>query len=122
MLPKEDRSAMLLRLYNDNSPLMDHSKDRFLKQNGAKDEAVGGEGEALKDEDQATKDEDEAMQDDDDDVKPEDEPPKADDEEEIVAAAGLGPSVGGRATEEDMDAEIEAEKEVRTELGIDDED
>jgi len=31
MLPKEDRKAMLLRLYNDDSPLMDHSKDRFRK-------------------------------------------------------------------------------------------
>lgn len=30
MLPKEDRKAMLLRLYNDDSPLMDHSKDRFV--------------------------------------------------------------------------------------------
>ena len=30
MLPKEDRKAMLLRLYNDDSPLMDHSKDRFM--------------------------------------------------------------------------------------------
>ena len=29
MLPKEDRRAMLLRLYNDDSPLTDHSKDRF---------------------------------------------------------------------------------------------
>lgn len=29
MLPKEDRKAMLLRLYNDDSPLLDHSKDRF---------------------------------------------------------------------------------------------
>ncbi|KAL8793445.1 MAG: hypothetical protein Q9195_003928 [Heterodermia aff. obscurata] len=29
MLPKEDRRAMLLRLYNDDSPLLDHSKDRF---------------------------------------------------------------------------------------------
>ena len=29
MLPKEDRRAMLLRLYNDDTPLMDHSKDRF---------------------------------------------------------------------------------------------
>ena len=32
MLPKEDRKAMLLRLYNDDSPLMDHSKDRFNRQ------------------------------------------------------------------------------------------
>ncbi|KAL9046963.1 MAG: hypothetical protein Q9214_000337 [Letrouitia sp. 1 TL-2023] len=31
MLPKEERKAMLLRLYNDDSPLEDHSKDRFLK-------------------------------------------------------------------------------------------
>ena len=29
MLPKEERKAMLLSLYNDDSPLMDHSKDRF---------------------------------------------------------------------------------------------
>lgn len=29
MLPKEDRKAMLLRLYNDESPLLDHSKERF---------------------------------------------------------------------------------------------
>ena len=29
MLPKEDRRAMLLRLYNEDTPLMDHSKDRF---------------------------------------------------------------------------------------------
>ncbi len=35
MLPKEDRKAMLLRLYNDDSPLLDSSKNRFLnKQNG----------------------------------------------------------------------------------------
>ncbi|KZF25153.1 S-adenosyl-L-methionine-dependent methyltransferase [Xylona heveae TC161] len=30
MLPKEERRAMLLRLYNDDSPLLDHSKDRFI--------------------------------------------------------------------------------------------
>lgn len=29
MLPKEDRKAMLLRLYNEDTPLQDHSKDRF---------------------------------------------------------------------------------------------
>jgi len=28
MLPKEERKAMLLRLYNDSSELIDHSKDR----------------------------------------------------------------------------------------------
>ncbi len=31
MLPKEDRKAMLLRLFNDDSPLTDHFKDRFLR-------------------------------------------------------------------------------------------
>ncbi len=31
MLPKEDRKAMLLRLYNDDTPLQDHSKERFNK-------------------------------------------------------------------------------------------
>lgn len=31
MLPKDDRKAMLLRLYNDDSPLIDTSKDRFRK-------------------------------------------------------------------------------------------
>ncbi|KAL9077256.1 MAG: hypothetical protein Q9157_003447 [Trypethelium eluteriae] len=29
MLPKEERKAMLLRIYNDDSPLVDNSKDRF---------------------------------------------------------------------------------------------
>ena len=33
MLPKEDRKAMLLRLYNEDTPLMDHSKDRFHNNN-----------------------------------------------------------------------------------------
>ena len=32
MLPKEDRKAMLLRLYNEDIPLMDHSKDRHKVQ------------------------------------------------------------------------------------------
>ena len=31
MLPKEDRKAMLLRLFNEDTPLQDHSKDRFKK-------------------------------------------------------------------------------------------
>jgi len=31
MLPKEDRKAMLLRLFNDDSPLTDHFGDRFLR-------------------------------------------------------------------------------------------
>lgn len=44
MLPKEDRKAMLLRLYNDSSPLMDHSKDRFRQKiNGNADDNSDGE-------------------------------------------------------------------------------
>jgi len=44
MLPKEDRRAMLLRLYNDDSPLMDHSKDRFNnQQNGDVDTPQNGD-------------------------------------------------------------------------------
>lgn len=42
MLPKEGRKAMLLRLYNEDTPLMDHSKDRFLK-NSSTAEAVTAE-------------------------------------------------------------------------------
>lgn len=43
MLPKEDRKAMLLRLYNEDTPLMDHSKDRFLKNPSTSTEAVTAE-------------------------------------------------------------------------------
>ena len=31
MLPKEDRKAMLLRIFDDDSPLTDSSKNRFLQ-------------------------------------------------------------------------------------------
>ena len=40
MLPKEDRSAMLLRLYDELTPLQDHSKDRFKKQEAEQANAV----------------------------------------------------------------------------------
>ena len=40
MLPKEDRKAMLLRLYNEDTPLMDHSKERFHKD--SKDQPSAG--------------------------------------------------------------------------------
>jgi multisite-specific tRNA:(cytosine-C5)-methyltransferase len=41
MLPKEERKAMLLRIYNDNSPLIDHNKERNMKpQNPAPEESV----------------------------------------------------------------------------------
>jgi hypothetical protein len=42
MLPKEDRKATLLRLYNDTTPLADHSKDRF-KQSEPVSEAIIGQ-------------------------------------------------------------------------------
>lgn len=35
MLPKEERKAMLLRLYNDDTPLIDHSQERRLAQKDA---------------------------------------------------------------------------------------
>ena len=62
MLPKEDRKAMLLRLFNEDTPLQDHSKDRF--QNKQKDPVVekdiqNGEGK-IKREDNA--DEEHALQ------------------------------------------------------------
>ena len=56
MLPKEDRKAMLLRLYNEDTPLMDHSKDRFHSGNAkqvAKKEDVNGEPSEVKLEDEA---------------------------------------------------------------------
>ena len=40
MLPKEDRKAMLLRLYNEDTPLMDHSKDRFMRKPGPSSEPI----------------------------------------------------------------------------------
>ena len=42
MLPKEERRAMLLRLFNDETPLQDHSKDRFLKKEEGRAEGAGG--------------------------------------------------------------------------------
>lgn len=38
MLPKEERKAMLLRLFNDDSPLIDHNKEKNMKPNGAQAE------------------------------------------------------------------------------------
>jgi multisite-specific tRNA:(cytosine-C5)-methyltransferase len=40
MLPKEERKAMLLRLYNDDSPLIDHNKERNMKPGGIKPDSV----------------------------------------------------------------------------------
>lgn len=51
MLPKEERRAMLLRLFNDETPLIDHSQAR--RQQNAEDRAAAGpeEPETLVDED-----------------------------------------------------------------------
>ncbi|KAL9098699.1 MAG: hypothetical protein Q9163_005685 [Psora crenata] len=35
MLPKDDRKALLIRLFNEDTPLQDHSKDRFNKDRDA---------------------------------------------------------------------------------------
>ena len=51
MLPKEDRKAMLLRLFNEDTPLQDHSKDRFRtggQQQKVKVEPHGDVGDAAK--------------------------------------------------------------------------
>jgi len=37
MLPKEERRAMLLRLYNDESPLIDHSHEHRPNSEGSKE-------------------------------------------------------------------------------------
>lgn len=62
MLPKEDRRAMLLRLYNEDTPLMDHSKDRFHNNSKPQSSADGkDEPDVVKDEPDAIKDEEEAV-------------------------------------------------------------
>ena len=43
MLPKEERRAMLLRIYNDDSPLEDHSKDRFAVRTETEVDVKGGD-------------------------------------------------------------------------------
>ena len=73
MLPKEDRKAMLLRLYNEDTPLMDHSKDRFHANNNPKQETQADDNdinnaaavklESVKDEDEDNvKEEDQEME------------------------------------------------------------
>lgn len=80
MLPKEDRKAMLLRLYNEDTPLMDHSKDRFHNNSKPQPNAdVKDEPDDIKDEEEET----------DADVKDE-MAVKEDDEEGKLVAAGLG--------------------------------
>lgn len=101
MLPKEDRKAMLLRLYNDDSPLMDHSKDRF--NNTANGEQSGEH--ALSE------------------VEPKDEIMDGADDEE-VAAAGLPATEDGALRMEDdaySKIEDEAAKDVEMAVGVQDE-
>ncbi len=95
MLPKEDRKAMLLRLFNDDSPLTDHSKDRFLRDtrpHEAENDSV------MKDENIDAKDE---TPNDDIDLI-EDRSVSGDDDEggENIGKAGLDPDVpaGGPGT------------------------
>lgn len=106
MLPKEDRKAMLLRLYNDDSPLMDHSKDRFRKTvNGDADNSDDGPTTTL--------------------------PPAEGEPEEAVDGAGLGEDedLGGEEggvsigadRERERDVEAEAQAEVDVALGAKDE-
>lgn len=80
MLPKEDRKAMLLRLYNEDTPLMDHSKDRFYNNNPKPQPDAD-----IKDEVDDVKDEDEI----DADIKDE-MAVKEEDEGEIFKAAAVG--------------------------------
>ena len=88
MLPKEDRRAMLLRLYNDDSPLMDHSKDRFLAKTNTESNANGEKVTVGKGEDESLK-----VDDDDGESLPI--------EDEDISAPGLGPgSLNNNGTEE----------------------
>lgn len=93
MLPKEDRKAMLLRLYNEDTPLMDHSKDRFHDKPPSSSALLS----------------DKSVKHGPDDVKDEEEGEEADavvmgeivvkgeGEEDGVAAAGLGEDVEAMA-------------------------
>lgn len=46
MLPKEERRAMLLRLFNDDSPLVDHSEERRMAIKDAKAAAASSTAQA----------------------------------------------------------------------------
>ena len=82
MLPKEDRKAMLLRLFNEDTPLMDHSKDRFHKSSIPQPNAN------FKDEPNDIKNEEELNADVKDEIAI-----KEEDKEGNVAAAGFGEDV-----------------------------
>lgn len=100
MLPKEERKAMLLRLFDEDGPLMDHSKDRFNK--GGADRIKKEVGEKNDDMDIDVKSEDDVE----DDVKDEID---VDGEGEDVGAAGLSDVVKaekGDGLEEVKEADV----------------
>lgn len=101
MLPKEDRKAMLLRLYNEDTPLMDHSKDRFFKANArTNDEDEGGA--IVKDEKEeggsaVVKDEDEEEEEDGD----------------VVVDGGVVGDVENGTMDVDVDGDGDVEREMQ---------
>ena len=105
MLPKEDRKAMLLRLYNEDTPLHDNSKQRAKEKIEVKAEAVEEEQKEQETTIRAnTSSEDEAI-----DTKGGD----GDVQDSLDAEGYIPPSVG--------DVEREAEMEIGLETGAIDE-
>ena len=110
MLPKEDRKAMLLRMYNDNSPLMDHSKERFRKISTTNGDAPIPDDELITTASQADKEVDDEADIIDGGI--------GDDDEMDVEQEGV--SIGAdRERERDAEAEVQAEVDVA--LGAKDE-
>ena len=98
MLPKEDRKAMLLRLYNEDTPLMDHSKDRFLLN--------GRAGTKEEEDDDNIKEEEEG----DDNIKKEEDIIKEEGEGEMAAVKdGDVETVGNGTLDVDMDVDVKGE-------------
>ena len=91
MLPKEDRKAMLLRLYNEDTPLMDHSKDRF--HNKAQAGANANADADIKDESVDIKEEEEEEE----EAREEEEGVDADVKDEMAATKGEEGEEGGGA-------------------------
>ena len=140
MLPKEDRKAMLLRLYNDESPLEDHSKDRFKSNVTDSKVEVGSfveedgslDGDVKQQEDDDMNDE-EATED--TSAVPSDivhkiaavddelEGPPGNGDEDIVGVSGLETKEGEDLAMRDSSGpsvEEQAEKEVRVAVGLED--
>ena len=105
MLPKEDRKAMLLRLYNEDIPLEDHSKDRHK---------IHDSSSSIKGEDSLMIGDDEALADGGADPSIQDEEIEADAEGVDVegqAAAELDVALGVKDEEEvDIETELDVVK------------